>query len=42
MMMLLNAGDAFDADGKLASEFHVKQVQSVIDQVLFASERLAS
>ena len=35
------AGEAFDADGKLASEFHVKQLQAVIDQVLFASGRLA-
>ncbi|MBC7608195.1 MAG: NAD(P)H-dependent oxidoreductase [Polaromonas sp.] len=35
------AGDAFDADGKLVNEFHVKQVQAVIDQVLFASGRLA-
>ena len=35
------AGEAFDADGKLISEFHVKQLQAVIDQVLFASGRLA-
>jgi NAD(P)H-dependent FMN reductase len=35
------AGDAFDAEGKLVSEFHVKQLQAVIDQVLFASTRLA-
>ena len=35
------AGEAFDADGKLANDFHVKQVQGVIDQVLFASARLA-
>ena len=34
------AGEAFDADGKLISEFHVKQLQAVIDQVLFASGRL--
>ncbi len=34
------AGEAFDADGKLVSAFHVKQLQAVIDQVLFASERL--
>ena len=36
------AGDAFDANGKLVNEFHVKQVQAVVDQVLFASARLAS
>jgi chromate reductase len=35
------ASDAFDADDKLVDEFHVKQVQAVIDQVLFASGRLA-
>ena len=35
------AGEAFDADGKLISEFHVKQLQAVIDQVLFASGRLS-
>ncbi len=35
------AGEAFDASGKLISEFHVKQLQAVIDQVLFASGRLA-
>lgn len=34
------AGEAFDAEGKLANEFHVKQVQAVIDQVLFAAARL--
>lgn len=34
------ASEAFAADGKLLSEFHVKQVQAVIDQVLFASGRL--
>ena len=36
-----HAGDAFDADDKLTKEFHVKQVQAVIDQVLFAAARLA-
>ncbi len=36
------AGDAFDADGKLVSDAHVKNVQAVIDQVLFASARLAA
>ena len=36
------AGDAFDEEGQLVNAFHVKQVQTVIDQVLFASERLAS
>ena len=36
------AGDAFDAHGKLVNEFHVKQVQAVIDQVLFAAARLQS
>ena len=35
------AGDAFDADGKLASEAHRSNVQAVIDQVLFAAGRLA-
>ena len=37
-----HAGEAFDADGKLQSEAHLKNVQAVIDQVLFASSRLAS
>ncbi len=36
------AAEAFDADGKLLNAFHVKQVQAVVDQVLFASERLGS
>lgn len=35
------AGDAFDAEGKLVNEAHLKNVQAVIDQVLFASARLA-
>lgn len=37
---LSHAGDAFNAEGKLTNEFHVKQVQAVIDQVLFAASRL--
>lgn len=36
------AAEAFDTDDKLISAFHVKQVQAVIDQVLFASGRLAN
>lgn len=36
------AGDAFDADGKLVNAAHVKSVQAVIDQVLFASARLTA
>ena len=36
------AAEAFDADGNLTSEAHVKQVQAVIDQVLHASQRLAT
>ena len=35
------AGEAFDAEGKLISEFHVKQLQAVIDQVVLASGRLS-
>ena len=35
------AGEAFDTEGKLTNAFHVKQVQAVIDQVLFASTRLS-
>lgn len=35
-----HAGDAFDAQGQLVSEAHRKNVQAVIDQVLFASSRL--
>jgi chromate reductase, NAD(P)H dehydrogenase (quinone) len=34
------AGDAFGPEGKLVNEFHLKSVQAVIDQVLFAAERL--
>ena len=37
-----NAGDAFDEVGQLVNAFHVKQVQAVIDQVLYASEQLAN
>ena len=36
------AGEAFDADNKLLNEAHRKNVQAVIDQVLFASARLAA
>ena len=35
-----HAGDAFDASGALVKAFHVKQVQAVLDQVLFAAGRL--
>jgi chromate reductase len=35
------AGDAFDTDGKLIDARQLKNVQAVIDQVLFASQRLA-
>jgi len=34
------AGEAFDADGQLISESHRKSVQTVIDQVLWAAQRL--
>lgn len=34
------AGDAFDAEGHLGSEAHRKSVQSVVDQVLWAAQRL--
>ncbi|MEO8390099.1 NAD(P)H-dependent oxidoreductase [Polaromonas sp.] len=36
------AGSAFHTDGSLLDEAHLKNVQAVIDQVLFASGRLAS
>jgi chromate reductase, NAD(P)H dehydrogenase (quinone) len=36
------AGEAFDAYGKLVDETHRKNVQAVIDQVLFAAGRLQS
>ena len=35
------SGDAFDAQGKLVNDAHRQKVQAVIDQVLFASSRLA-
>ncbi|ABE42039.1 NADPH-dependent FMN reductase [Polaromonas sp. JS666] len=38
---LSRAGEAFDADGQLPGEAHRKNVQAVIDQVLFAGSRLA-
>ena len=37
-----HAGDAFDADGHLVNSLHVKSVQAVVDQVLWAAARLAS
>ena len=36
-----HAGDAFDADGGLLNPLHVKSVQAVVDQVLWAAARLA-
>lgn len=36
-----HAGDAFDANGELVNDAHRKNVQAVIDQVLFAAGRLA-
>ena len=36
------AGEAFDAQGQLVNDAHRKNVQAVIDQVLFASGRLAA
>ncbi len=35
-----HAGDAFDAQGQLVNEAHRKNVQAVIDQVLWAGRRL--
>ena len=35
-----HAGDAFDAQGQLVNEAHRKNVQGVIEQVLFAAARL--
>ena len=35
-----NAGNAFDADGRLLNETHRQGVQGVVDQVLWASQRL--
>jgi len=37
---LARAGDAFDAVGALVGENHITNVQAVIDQVLWAAERL--
>ncbi len=37
---LSRAGDAFDAQGALTGEAHVKSVQAVVDQVLWAATRL--
>ena len=37
---LSHAGDAFDAAGALVNELHVKQVEAVLHQVLFAARRL--
>ena len=37
-----NAGAAFDAQGELVNDSHRKNVQAVIDQVLFAAQRLAA
>ena len=36
------AGEAFDAHGALAGEHHQRQVQAVIDQVLWAGARLSA
>ncbi len=36
-----NAGDAFDAQDALINDLHRNHVQAVIDQVLFAAQRLA-
>ena len=38
---LSRASEAFDADGQLPGETHRKNVQAVLDQVLFAGSRLA-
>jgi len=35
-----HAGDAFDVDGRLVNPSHVKSVQAVVDQVLWAAARL--
>jgi NAD(P)H-dependent FMN reductase len=37
-----HAGDAFSADGTLVNPAHVKGVQGVVDQVLWAAARLAT
>ena len=39
---LARAADAFDADSSLASEAHRASVKAVIDQVLWAAQRLQS
>ncbi len=39
---LNRAADAFDADGTLVSEAHRNNVRAVIDQVLWAAQRLHS
>jgi chromate reductase, NAD(P)H dehydrogenase (quinone) len=36
-----HAGEAFDAQGELINDSHRSHVQAVIDQVLFAAQRLA-
>ena len=36
-----NAGTAFDAQGELVNDSHRQNVQAVIDQVLFAAQRLS-
>ena len=38
---LSRAGDAFDAQGELINPVHRSSVQAVVDQVLFAAQRLA-
>ncbi len=38
---LSHAGDAFDVHGQLVNDAHRQSVQAVIDQVLFAAQRLA-
>ena len=39
---LSHASDAFDAQGQLLNDAHRSNVQAVIDQVLFAAERLTT
>lgn len=36
------AGSAFDAEGRLQDESHIRNVAGVLDQVLFAAERLTT
>jgi NAD(P)H-dependent FMN reductase len=38
---LARAADAFDAQGQLVADASKKKVQAVIDEVLWAAERLA-